>query len=419
MDEPVRPDPAPSPVEPAQPDAEGSSAPPPQAAAFVSQPSRRVSPPSPRVALVIAGAVVLAVVLYLGSAALGPFVVGLVLAYLLDMPVERMSRIGFPRWLAVLIVYAITVFVVVEAAVLTIRPLADEMSTFIREFPSFMTRVTDAYAHLDLAPTLRNAIDKWLNELGAGIAGLDPTALLPVVSGIAGIVASIVGYILIPVWVFYLIKDRPALTAAAARSMPLAWWRDVRAISDLVLRVFGQWLRGQLFLGLTVGVATFAGLILLSTTVDPIFGRFAVLLSVIAGVLELLPIIGPIIAAIPAVLLALTAGLDVAVAAVIMYTVIQQLENNLLVPKIQGDAVELHPSAVMFALVIGGAIAGLLGAILALPITAAARDVFRYLFHRLDEPPSSPDEAVAYIRAHPRSVVTPDAEAPDSAPAEA
>ena len=418
MDEPVRPDPAPSPAEPAQPVAEASSAPP-QAPVVVAQAGHHFGRVSPRAALVIVGAVVLAIVLYLGSAALGPFVVGLVLAYLLDMPVERMSRIGFPRWLAVLIVYAITVFVVVEAAVLTIRPLADEMSTFIREFPSFMTRVTDAYAHLDLAPTLRNAIDKWLNELGAGIAGLDPTALLPVVSGIAGIIASIVGYILIPVWVFYLIKDRPALTAAAARSMPLAWWRDVRAISDLVLRVFGQWLRGQLFLGLTVGVATFAGLILLSTTVDPIFGRFAVLLSVIAGVLELLPIIGPIIAAIPAVLLALTAGLDVAVAAVIMYTVIQQLENNLLVPKIQGDAVELHPSAVMFALVIGGAIAGLLGAILALPITAAARDVFRYLFHRLDEPPSSPDEAVAYIRAHPRSVVTPDAEAPDSAPAEA
>src|SRR5207244_4114181 len=80
------------------------------------------------------------------------------------------------------------------------------------------------------------------------------------VSGSAGIVASIVGYILIPVWVFYLIKDRPALTAAAERSMPVAWWRDIRAISDLVLRVFGQWLRGQLFLGLTVGLATFAGL---------------------------------------------------------------------------------------------------------------------------------------------------------------
>jgi predicted PurR-regulated permease PerM len=392
--------------------------PPPLAPAPVLPPGRRTGPPSPRVTLVICGAIVLAVVLYLGSAALGPFVVGLLLAYLLDMPVERMSRVGVPRWLAVLVVYAIVVFVVIEAVVITLRPLADELSTFIREFPTFTAQVADMYAHLDLAPTLRRAIDTWLSDLGTGIAGLDPTALLPVVSGIAGIVGSIVGYVLIPVWVFYLIKDRPALTAAAERSMPAAWLADFRAISVLILRVFSQWLRGQLFLGLTVGVATFAGLILLSATVDPIFGRFAVLLSVVAGILELLPIIGPIIAAIPAVLLALTAGIDTAIAAVVMYTVVQQLENNFLVPKIQGDAVELHPSAVMFALVIGGAIAGLLGAILALPITAAARDVFRYLFHRLDETPSSPAEAVALIRAHP-VVVTPVPDPADRAPADA
>jgi predicted PurR-regulated permease PerM len=428
MDEPVRPDPEPSPPDPAQPSSAPSStaspgpvtpsAEPNSSSTRSGQPStgRQLGPPSPRVALSVAGAIVLAVVLYLGSAALAPFLVGLVLAYLLDMPVERMSRIGMPRWLSVLIVYAIVAFAVVEALVITLKPLADELSTFIREFPTFTAQVTEMYAHLDLAPALRKAIDTWLSELGAGIGGLDPTALLPVVSGIAGIVGSIVGYVLIPVWVFYLIKDRPALTAAAERSMPDAWLADYRAVSGLVLRVFGQWLRGQLFLGVTVGVATFAGLILLSVSVDPIFGRFAVLLSVVAGVLELLPIIGPIIAAIPAVLLALTAGIDVAVAAVIMYTVIQQLENNVLVPKIQGDAVELHPSAVMFALVIGGAIAGLLGAILALPITAAARDVFRYLFHRLNETPSTPDEAVALIRARPM-IVTPVPESGDSAAA--
>lgn len=426
MDEPVRPDPAQPTADP--PATRSAPSGPPQAAASIPSTDppvrrpptaepRRLRAPTPRVALVIGGAVVLGIVLYLGSAALGPFIVGLVLAYLLDMPVERMSRVGVPRWLAVLVVYAIVVFAVVQALVLTLRPLADEFATFIREFPSFTAQATDMYAHLDLSPTIRQAVDTWLKELGAGIAGLDPTVLLPVVSGIAGIVASIVGYVLIPVWVFYLIKDRPSLTAAAERSMPAEWWLDVRAVADLVLRVFGQWLRGQLFLGLTVGIATFAGLIFLSTTVDPIFGRFAVLLSVVAGVLELLPIIGPIIAAVPAVLLALTAGLDAAVAAVIMYTVIQQLENNLLVPKIQGDAVELHPSAVMLALVVGGAIAGLLGAILALPITAAARDVFRYLFHRLDDPPSGPAESLAFIRAHPTTVVTPDARPPDAAAA--
>ena len=377
---------------------------------------RRIGPPSPRAALVIAGALVLFAIFYLGRSALGPFIVGLVLAYLLDLPVERMARLGLPRWVSVLLVYIVVVVVAIQALLVVLRPLGTELATFIREFPTFTAQVADMYAHLDLPPALRQAVDGWLADVGQGVGGLNPTDLLPVVTGIAGIVGSIVGYIIIPVWVFYLIKDRPALAAAAERSMPAAWRPDARAISGLALRVFGQWLRGQLFLGVTVGIATFAGLTLLSVTVDPVFGRFALLLSIIAGVLELLPIIGPIIAAIPAVLLALTGGLDAAIAALVLYTVIQQVENNVLVPKIQGDAVELHPSAVMLALVMGGAIAGLLGAILALPIAAAGRDVFRYLFHRLDDPPASPAEAISIIRARPMVVST---DAADTAAASA
>ena len=129
---------------------------------------------------------------------------------------------------------------------------------------------------------------------------------------------------------------------------------------------------------------TFLGLMFLSVTVDPIFGRYAVLLSVIAGILELLPVIGPIIAAVPAILLAATAGLEAVVAA-FSHLAVQQLENYLLVPKIQGD-VKLHPAVILFALIVGGSLAGLLGAILALPVTAAARDVVRYLFRRLSPP---------------------------------
>jgi predicted PurR-regulated permease PerM len=139
----------------------------------------------------------------------------------------------------------------------------------------------------------------------------------------------------------------------------------------------------QFVLGFAVGAFTFIGLLLLSRFVDPIFGRYALLLSVTAGILELLPIIGPIIAAVPAVLIAATAGPEAAIAALILYTLVQQIENNFLVPKIQGDATELHPAAVMFAIIIGGALGGLVGAILALPVAAAGRDVVRYLFRRV------------------------------------
>ena len=412
MDEPVRPDAAAAQDAAGMPSSDRPDTPSGAEPGNSPHASTRVPALTPRVLVLLIGAVVLGVVLYFGRHALGPFIVGLVLAYLLDLPVERMARIGLPRWASLLLVYAIVAVLLFLAIRAVVRPLIDEISTFIREFPAFIAQVTDLYAHLDLPPELREAIDTWLEGVSHGVGGLNPGDLLPVVTGLAGVVGSIIGYVVVPVWVFYLIKDRPALARAAEESMPAPWRADARAVSSLSLRVFGQWLRGQVFLGLVVGIATFIGLEILSFTVDPVFGRFAVLLSVLAGILELLPIIGPIIAAIPAVILGLTAGVDAAIAAVLLYLLIQQVENHILVPKIQGDAVELHPSIVIMAIVLGGAIAGIIGAILAVPITAAGRDVFRYAFHRVDEPPATPDEAMAAIRAHPTIVKAADPEPP-------
>jgi predicted PurR-regulated permease PerM len=345
----------------------------------------RLRPPTPRVALILVATVVVAFLLYQGREALSPFVVGLLLVYLLDPPVEWLSRLRVPRWLAILIVYAIVAFVVVQAMGLMLRPLIDQIRRFAEDLPGLLAGLGRFYRGLDLPPQVRQTLDDWLAGVAAG-GGINIGVLLPVVNVTAGLVSSIFGYLIIPVWAFYLIKDRRELTAAVDRSVPPEWRADIWAISRIVERVFSQWVRAQIFLGLTVGVATFIGLLVLNATVDPVFGRFALLLAIIAGVFELLPIIGPILAAIPAVLLALTAGLQPAVAALVLYLLVQQLENNLLVPKIQGDAVELHPSAVMFSLVVGGAIAGLLGAILALPVTAAGRNVFRYLYRRLSPP---------------------------------
>ncbi len=219
--------------------------------------------------------------------------------------------------------------------------------------------------------------------------------LFPVLTGAGSVVGALFGYILLPVWIFYLLKDRVTLTEQFDRSLPPTWRFDTWAVIGIVRRLFGQWVRAQVVLGLTVGIFTFIGLLILNEFVDPVFGRYAVLLSITAGVLELLPIIGPIIAAVPAVLLAATAGLEPVIAALVLYTLVQQVENNLLVPKIQGSAIEMHPALVMFAIIIGGALGGLLGAILALPVAAAIRDVLRYLFRRLS--PSSPEAVAASI----------------------
>jgi predicted PurR-regulated permease PerM len=155
---------------------------------------------------------------------------------------------------------------------------------------------------------------------------------------------------------------------------------------------------------------------LLGQLVDQRFLQFAVLLAVVAGFLELLPIIGPIIASIPALLVALTISPQAVLAVAVLYIVVQQVENNVLVPKIQGDAIELHPSIVIFALIIGGAIAGLLGAIFSLPATAAGRNVYRYLFRRLGG--EAPEQAARGLLPEPflrRRIGPPEVPAPPPA----
>jgi predicted PurR-regulated permease PerM len=360
---------------------------------------------SPRVAVLIAAAVIVGLILWMARDSVRPFIVGLLIVWLLDPPVRWLVRRGVRRTLAIGIVYVAALLAFVEFLNLTMTPLINELVQFIEDFPvlaeqfqSQLQRLGDFYQRLQIPEAVREWIDALIASVGQGgteAPALDLSFLLPLITGAGSFIGAIFGYIILPVWVFYLLKDRVTLTDQFDAAVPPAWRFDIWVVIRLVQRVFGQWVRGQLILGFTVGVFTFIGLMILSVVIDPIFGRYAVLLSVIAGILELVPIIGPIIAAVPAVLLAATVGIESIVAALVLYTLVQQVENNLLVPKIQGDAIELHPAAVIFAIIIGGALAGLLGAILALPVLAAFRDVVRYLFRRLS--PGAPAALAASI----------------------
>jgi predicted PurR-regulated permease PerM len=401
MNEPARPGPA---------AAQGAGAagipPPPFIRPHVAGQPTAFAPLSPRVVLLIVAGIVLGLLLWMARDAVRPFIIGLLFVYLLDPLVKRLAARGLRRSLAILVVYVSAITAFVAFLWVTVGPLIDELVRFIADFPKLaeqlsaqLQKLYDLYSHLEIPAALR----EWIDQIIAGIAsggggggtGLDLSFLIPIVSGAGSIIGALFAYLILPVFVFYLLKDRVALTASFDRSLPPAWRFDVWALIRSVERVFGQWVRGQLILGFAVGIFTFIGLMILSRTVDPVFGRYAVLLSIIAGVLELVPIIGPIISAVPAVLLAATAGPVPVAAALALYLLVQQVENNFLVPKIQGDAVELHPAIVMAAIIIGGSLAGLLGAILALPVTAAGRDVVRYLFRRMT--PDDPDGLAALV----------------------
>lgn len=366
----------------------------------------RLAALSPRVAVLLLTALVIGLLLWMARDAVRPFVLGLLLVYLLDPPVRWLARRGMRRSIAIVVVYVVAVLLFLEFLNLTLSPLIDEIVRLLRDLPALAQqlqdqadRLAEIYDRLAIPESVRTWIESMITPLTQGGSGggttFDPTDLIPVLTGVTSIVGGLFAYVILPVWVFYLLKDRVTLTRQFDRSLPASWRFDVWAVLWIVRQVFGQWVRAQLILGVAVGVFTFIGLLILSATVDPVFGRYAILLSVTAGILELVPIIGPIISAIPAVLLAATAGVEAVIAAFALYLIVQQVENNFLVPKIQGDAIELHPALVIAAIVIGGSLAGLLGAILALPVTAALRDVSRYLFRRLS--PDEPDALATSI----------------------
>jgi predicted PurR-regulated permease PerM len=146
-----------------------------------------------------------------------------------------------------------------------------------------------------------------------------------------------------------------------------------------VNQVLRAYIRGQLLLAAVIGAVTYVSVLALGL-------RYALLLAVVAGVLEVVPVIGPILAAIPAILLALfqpevpfgLANWMYALIVAAVYALIQQLENNLLVPNIVGRSVNLHPVVVLFGVVAGANLAGVFGVFLSVPALATVRIVARY-----------------------------------------
>jgi predicted PurR-regulated permease PerM len=201
---------------------------------------------------------------------------------------------------------------------------------------------------------------------------------------------------------FYLVKDADRIIRQLDSLAPPGYQADMARLRQRIARVWNAFLRGQLILGLAMFVIT--------TVIGTAIGLpYAVVMGVIAGLMEFVPNVGPIIALIPAVLVALFQGSAFlpmsnfwfAVLVLGIYIVIQQVEGNLLVPRILGGSLNLHPLVVLIGIIIGGNLGGILGMLLAAPVLATLRVIGYYVFCRLyDQDPFAPP---------------PEEEAPDSA----
>jgi len=330
-----------------------------------------------------------------------PFVIGLVLAYLMAPAVDFFDR-WMPRWLAILAVYTLGLLGIAATFALIIPPLVEQVARLIRQLPSFsevqmfvdsvvkqyrdqvppslQQPIEDSLANL--LRSLQNNIDTYLQRGGA--------FLLNQLIQLLNTVTFILGFISLPIWLFYVLYDKQQGRVFFNQLVHPRARADFWNVWEIINNVLGGYIRGQIILCVAVGLAVGIGLVGLEMLGFPL-GDYVLVLALIAGVTEFIPVLGPTIGAIPGVILGFGISPTAGFAVLILYIAVQQLENSLLVPRIIGESVGVHPAVLTVAMIVMGTLFGLLGILLAAPAVATTRDLFKYAYLRLEG--HSPEES--------------------------
>lgn len=362
-----------------------------------------------RYGMVIFAVATVAVILFLARAALTPFLLGGVLAYALAPLVERLARAmpfygtrcELARILSIVLVYLAGLGTLILAGFLIIPGLIAEGSNFIDNIPTYTEDAQERFRewnrmYRERVPLeVQARINTFAQRFGQSIGTFAGGALGGTFRVTRTLFSVMLGYIIIPFWLFYVLKDRHRIGPAIESWFPPAIRDDVGNCIEIVRRVLGSYIRAQLTLGLFVGTMTTLGLFLLG--VDGF-----IFLGLVAGLTEMVPVIGPILGAIPALIVVLATDPAKFWLVLLFYVAVQQVENAVLVPRIQGDAVELHPAVIIVLLVVAQQLAGFFGMLIVVPLAALGRDLYTYIHRRLlereaemiaaqQEPASSPD----------------------------
>jgi predicted PurR-regulated permease PerM len=316
-------------------------------------------------------------ILWVSRGVLGPFIVAAVLAYAFSPLVSAGERrLGWPRIAVVALGYAIAAVVIGSLAVLLGGRIVHELELLAGSGPDSLAKTLRDLVGSDVLVIGGQQIQvaDIAREIQARVAGLvtspgDAIHLAGQVgeAGLQAILAVIV--------TFYFLVDGSLFMDRTVALLPAAHRDRTGEVLARIHVILGKWLRGQLFLVALVAAVAYVGL-------GPVLHLpYALALAVLTGILEIIPLIGPLIAtAIVAVDAFARGGAGLATAVIVFYFVLRQVEDQVVMPVVIGRAVHLHPVVTIFAVLVGLSLYGVLGGLLGVPIAAAVNVVFRELY---------------------------------------
>ncbi|MGZ3586686.1 MAG: AI-2E family transporter [Candidatus Limnocylindrales bacterium] len=347
-----------------------------------------------QLAVLAAFGVLMLIFLSAARGAVVPFIIALLIAYFMTPVVDALERRRVPRWAGILLIYALLVAgAAVALAFLIPRlihgaiALEGASRALLLQVPAWLTSVG---APPEVVSAASDAVDA---ILAAGAAVAEGGLIGPLFGLLTSILGVILAFAFAPFFIFYLVVDTRHVVAAFDRGIPPAWRGDVWAVIFIANRAVRKWLKATVIQGLIMGALSGASMLALSVVFGPAFRGTALVIAVVAGLSEFIPLIGPIFPLIGATLVGVTVSPAAAISAFVVFFILQQLEANVVAPRVEGEALALHPALIIAALILGAAAAGLIGALLATVVTSIVLIITRYLFRRasgLIDPPPPP-----------------------------
>ena len=300
---------------------------------------------------------------YVTRGLIGVLLVAIMLAAVMDPIVDWFEKKKIPRSVTVVFLYAVIFLIlavlllaIIPPVIIEVRGMADNFGGFWKKVVSSFDALRSISARYGLETSFQSSIDALNDALSGSFANLFST--------VTGALSGIVSFFIMLVISFFLVVEKDSIRDIVNSILPKRHHEYVGSMLIKMQNKVGQWLIGQLVLMLFIGVLSYIGLL--------VFGvKYALLLAVLAGVFEIVPYLGPVAAAIPAVFFAAVDSPTKGILILAYYLVIQRVEHMVLVPKIMQKTTGLNPIMVILALAVGFAVGGVFGGLLSIPVAAA------------------------------------------------
>lgn len=312
-----------------------------------------------------------------------PVVISLILTFILIPIRDIVIKCGYklfhrkiPVDIAILMAFLLFIIILTIVTNIIVKPLLAQINMLAVNFNSLVAQTAALVNQIENEQTqfyIPEQVKVIINDAFVKVGNYGIEGVTDLIKSVFVIAGTVVEFFVVPFITFYFIKDGGHMVDSFVKLYPEEYQPHLSNVFQEIQHVLSRYIRGQILMSCIIATLTFLGMWIMGVPYPMVIG-------LLAAITEWVPIVGPIVGAIPAIILGATVDLSLAVKVLIFYIIIQQIDSHLIMPQVMGAVIKLHPVVIVIALLIGGTLFGVAGMILTVPVTAVLQILCTHLW---------------------------------------